>query len=130
MRNLLLDLLRSRKQTGTQPAVVRVRDGFWWRKLTESGRLAYVVGFLDALRVGRAAAAVAWAGDTAYPWEESELEVARVTVALDEFFGNPHNSRMALPSAMYYVVKSLENPTADYSELLRRLRESPPSTSV
>ncbi len=122
MRNILLDLLRSVKWPGARPGFGRLRDGFWWRKLSDSARFAYVIGYLDALKVGRAASGAARASDTAHSREKAELDAAKVTAVLDEFFADSDNWHMALPSAMFYVIKWQENPDADHSELLRRLR--------
>lgn len=124
-------------QSSAQPAAFR--DGFWWRKLVESSRLGYALGYIDAVRLMSVASkslddlrvvgpknpncASSKIDHQPDAWE-IRIPADELACALDDFYSDSANRSMSLPSAIHYVVRWRENPTADWSALLARLRNS------
>lgn len=105
------------------------RDGMWWRKLSDSGQLCYIVGYLDALSLtwkvrSASASAPVLQGDASDELSSWSVRIPppQFVQSLNEFYAEVKNRPMSLASAIYYVSQRSSDPAADWSGLLERLR--------
>ncbi|MDO8775364.1 MAG: hypothetical protein Q7K57_42990 [Burkholderiaceae bacterium] len=98
------------------------RDGVWWRSLTPSQQLTYVLGYMDSVAVIERATLAS----TAIRLEFASLghvTAAQLAGEVDSFFYSKSRRRVSLSSAIYYASRMLSDPSSDHSELLKKLTQ-------
>ena len=128
MRGLLAPLFSrgSARHAPARPVALR-RDGIWWRRLPDSAKLAYVIGYLDGTYVTGKVGAVSRdrqersVAETVLP--RIRVDSQKIVAGLDAFYLDAANWQMSLPSALHYTLLWLEDPVnSDLPRLLEKLR--------
>lgn len=125
-------------------------DGGWWNHLTESQKVAYVVGFFDgqtyteklfdgALLMGQAdpetkkwnvdrARIINQAGNIAFKQLEHDfgsVTAGQLMAGLDKIYADYRNTRIEVREAMIVVVRSMDGTSDDeITKLLERKRKA------